>query len=88
MESVLQEQDFQYSDRVDASTAVKIGRMLGAEKMVFGAVSKLDTRFTISVRAVDVETGAVDGGREVTCQPCSASDLEEAVITMKPFLVK
>jgi WD40 repeat protein len=87
MEQIMKEQNFQYSDRVDATTAVGLGRMLGAGKMIFGSLSRLDTRFTINVRMVDVETGVVDGEREVTCQPCSVSDLQEAVIVLKRVLV-
>jgi WD40 repeat protein len=88
MEQTIREQNFHLSDRVDPSTAVTLGRMLGASKMLFGDVSKLDAKFVINVRVVDVETGVVDGEREVTCQPCIASDLQEAVIVLKSVLVK
>jgi hypothetical protein len=88
MEQVMREQNFQNSDRVDAAVAVRLGRLLGAAKMVFGSVSKLDTRLTINVRMVDVETGVVDGEREITCEPCVASGLQEAVIRLKNVLVK
>ena len=85
---VTDEQNLQLWDRIDPATAVKLGRMLGAEKMVFGAVNRLADKFVISVREIDVETGVVDGQREVTCRPCVAADLQEAVIVLKGALVK
>jgi hypothetical protein len=88
IDRIIKEQDFQISDRVDPATAVRLGRMLGAGKIIFGSVSKLDTRFTINVRSVDIETGAVDGEREITCEPCGVSGLQEAVVRLKPVLVR
>ncbi|HUI58494.1 MAG TPA: CsgG/HfaB family protein [Bryobacteraceae bacterium] len=89
IDRVIKEQNFQASDRVDPETAGRLGRILGASKLVLGNVSKTDTRFTISVRLVDTETGAIEGGvREITCEPCSAAGLQEAVIRLKPVLVK
>jgi hypothetical protein len=88
MEKIMKEQNFSVSDRVDPATAIRLGRLLGAGKMVFGSVSKLDTQYVISVRMVDVETGVIDGERAVSCKPCGASDLQEAIIVLKPFLVK
>ena len=42
LDAILQEQDFQvYSGRVDPSTAVKIGKMLGVDLIVTGSVSSI-----------------------------------------------
>jgi WD40 repeat protein len=88
MEKIMKEQNFSVLDRVDPATAIRLGRLLGAGKMVFGSVSRLDTQYVISVRMVDVETGVIDGERAVSCKPCGASDLQEAIIVLKPVLVK
>ncbi|MGD1874176.1 MAG: CsgG/HfaB family protein [Mastigocoleus sp.] len=39
IESILEEQDFDTSGRVDPNTAAKIGRLLGAELVVFGSIT-------------------------------------------------
>ncbi len=39
IDSILQEQDFGASGRVDSNTAAKIGRLLGVELVVFGSVT-------------------------------------------------
>jgi hypothetical protein len=88
MERIMKEQNFSVSDRVDSATAIRLGRLLGAGKIVFGSVSRLDTQFLVNVRMVDVETGVIDGERAVSCKPCGVSDLEEAIIVLRPVLVK
>ena len=86
-ENLLKEQNIQFSDRIDADKAVKLGRMLGAQKMIFGEVSRFDTTYTIDVRLVDVQTGRQDGVREVICQRCGQVDLPGAVAVLKTALV-
>src|SRR5207245_9399335 len=78
-DQILAEQNIQFSDRVDAVTAVRFGRALGVAKMIFGGISKLGTTLTINVRMIDVETLRNDGEREVVCQRCTAEDLPGAV---------
>ena len=42
LESILQEQDFQVSSgRVDPSTAVKIGKMIGVDSIVTGSITSI-----------------------------------------------
>ncbi|HDP36907.1 MAG TPA: hypothetical protein ENN27_03415 [Candidatus Atribacteria bacterium] len=42
LDAILKEQDFQaYSGRVDPSTAVKIGKMLGVDSIVTGSVTSI-----------------------------------------------
>ncbi|MBM4139873.1 MAG: hypothetical protein FJ242_00035 [Nitrospira sp.] len=41
LDALLQEQDFQSSGNVDPQTAVKIGKMLGADIVVLGTIDKL-----------------------------------------------
>ena len=58
---VLREQDLNAGDRVEKETAVRIGRMLGAHHMIFGAFI-IDARGTlrIDVRAVNTETSEIE----------------------------
>jgi WD40 repeat protein len=87
MEQIIREQRFQYSNRADPASAVKLGHLLGAGKMIFGSVSKLGTSMTIHTEVVDVETGRIEGSCEVICQQCAGEDLPEAVSRLKRYLV-
>jgi len=51
---------------VDPATAAKMGRGLGAGKVLTGAFVAFDPQIRIDARLVDVATGAVDGSWEVT----------------------
>jgi TolB-like protein len=57
---VLNEIELQQSGKVDEATAVKVGKILGAQYMVFGSITQLDDKMTrMVVRAVKVETSEI-----------------------------
>jgi TolB-like protein len=57
---VLNEIELQQSGKVDQATAVKVGKILGAQYMVFGSITQLDDKLTrMVVRAVSVETSEI-----------------------------
>jgi TolB-like protein len=57
---VMKEIELQKSGNVDPATAVKIGKILGAQYMVFGSITQLDDKSTrMIVRAVKVETSEI-----------------------------
>jgi TolB-like protein len=57
---VLKELELQKSGAVDRSTAVRVGKILGAKYMVFGSITQLDDRNTrMVVRVVSVETSEI-----------------------------
>lgn len=57
---VMREQDLNAGNRVDAETAVRLGRLVGAHHMIFGTFI-IDSRGTlrIDVRAVNTETSEI-----------------------------
>jgi len=57
LEKVLEEQGFQMSASVDETTAVRIGKILGAGYIVLGKVSRMGKDVTVEARVVNVETG-------------------------------
>jgi TolB-like protein len=65
------EQNFQYSGEVDDSSAQEIGRLLGAQTIVSGAVSRLGTGYRMRIRALEVQTAQVQGqfNRNITSSP-------------------
>jgi TolB-like protein len=57
MDKIFQEQGFQQSICGDVSCAVEAGRILAARKMLIGTVMRIEKKFYISGRIVDVERG-------------------------------
>ena len=61
LQSLIEEQNLQNSDRVDKETAVKLGKTLGARHLLMGSFV-IDPRqnMRIDVRAVNTETSAIE----------------------------
>jgi hypothetical protein len=60
MEIILKEQGFQQSGGCDeASCLVKVGRLLGVQRMVAGSLGKVDNFWTMSLRMLNVATGEI-----------------------------
>jgi tetratricopeptide (TPR) repeat protein len=60
LEDVIKEQDLQLSDLVDAARSVKVGEILGAQKVVLGSYQILGEDINVNCRIVDVQSGKVD----------------------------
>jgi len=57
---VLKEIELQQSGKVDKATAARVGKILGAQLMVFGSITQLDNKHTrMIVRVVKVETSEI-----------------------------
>ncbi|MFC1484441.1 CsgG/HfaB family protein [Candidatus Neomarinimicrobiota bacterium] len=61
MESILAEQDFQLTGCTTDECLVEVGRLIGAQQMIGGSISKVGGTFTVSARRVDVESGIIIG---------------------------
>jgi len=67
LQSVIEEQNLQNSDRVDKETAIKLGKTLGARHMLLGTfVVDQRKNMRIDVRAVNTETSAIEYTESVT----------------------
>ena len=84
---LLHEQDFQKSGRTDAATAIQLGRIFNVHKAIVGGIAKLGTTLTITVQLVDVETGRIEGSREVQCNSCELEDLGLAMSELAQVVV-
>ena len=75
MDAILKEQGFQQSAFCDAEACqVQMGRLLGVDGLVIGAVSRLDNLYTLSVRILDVERGIILREEYEDCR-CSLSEV-------------
>ena len=59
LDALLREQKLALSGLVAADSAAKVGRLLGAERMIFGSFIELGANLRIEARLVDVETAAI-----------------------------
>ncbi len=59
-DKVLKEIDFQQGKYVDIKSAVQIGKILGAQKVIIGSCQLLDRQIKISARVVNIETGTIE----------------------------
>jgi len=62
-------------DKVDQSTAVRTGKLLGANAVVFGSFIATESQMSITARVVKVETGEVLFGDQVRGKPDAFFDL-------------
>jgi curli biogenesis system outer membrane secretion channel CsgG len=59
LNDMLREQDLALSGRVDESSAIQIGKLLGAQYVLLGQASSIVDNLRMDIRAVDVETSEV-----------------------------
>jgi len=61
LDEIRTEQNFQYSGEVDDNLAQQIGKFLGAQTIVSGAIGRLGSGYRLRVRALNVLTAQVQG---------------------------
>lgn len=66
MEEILQEQGFQQTGCTTDECAVEVGKLLGVQFMIGGAIGKIGETYTIDARMISIETGATERAREIT----------------------
>lgn len=62
MQYVLREQELQLTNSVDPETAVRMGRMSGAQLIIHGTLSEMTDFIETNAKVIDVEHGTVIGG--------------------------
>lgn len=60
MQTILKEVGFQQTGCTDTECAVEIGKMLNAEKIVVGMVSKQDKTYYINIRFINIEKAEIE----------------------------
>ncbi len=59
MEEILIEQDFQLTGCVSEECLVEVGQLLGVEQMMAGSVSRIGNTYSVILRLISAETGAI-----------------------------
>ena len=84
LQDLLTEQKLALSGRVDESTAVQIGKILGAQYDIHGQVTSILDQLRMDMRAVDVETSEVVEAQKMTDR---TSELLSVVVRMADSFV-
>jgi TolB-like protein len=71
LEILAQEMAFQLSGEVSDETALAIGKRLGAQVVISGAITYLEQFYRLRVQAIEVETARIQGSQTHTIQPNS-----------------
>ncbi len=79
LKQIMEEQNLGTSGRVDAATAARVGKLVGARYVVTGSFMDLYNDFRMDGRIVDVETGEVLKGQAVKAKK---DDLYELVVQL------
>jgi len=86
LDAILAEQKLQSSQFIDPSTAVKVGKGLGAAVLITGNAADFESSVRIDLRAVDVRSGEVLGsaGETVAKDPeALAAGLSRLIIALR-----
>lgn len=76
-QDLVKEMELQRTKYFDSTTAVKAGRMVGAQYIVVGAFAAVDPKIRIDTRVVRVETGEIVKAAAVTGDKDKFFDLEQ-----------
>ncbi|NPV00712.1 MAG: hypothetical protein HPY53_04945 [Brevinematales bacterium] len=60
MKSIIEEQKLQLAGLTGGDFAEKLGKILAADKLMIGSVSKMGNTFSISAKIVDAQTGLIE----------------------------
>ncbi|GHV96726.1 hypothetical protein AGMMS50293_30460 [Spirochaetia bacterium] len=61
LDAIRSELNFQWAGEVDDNSAQEIGKMVGAQTIVSGAISKVGNNYRMRIRALEVQTAQVQG---------------------------
>ncbi len=86
LEKVLKEQNLGMSGIVDAESASKVGKVLGAKIVVSGSVIRLSDFTEVNARLIDVDTGSILAAEKVKSD--SATRLEKLITMMADKIMK
>ena len=85
MEKSLKELEFQQTGMTESEQAVKMGKMLNVEYMVYGTVSRLEKKYIVSAKMVEIETSKIE--KSANHSFYKLDDADSAVKTLIKMLI-
>ena len=86
LEKILGEQKLGTSGLIDANSASKIGKVLGAKVIISGSVMRLQEVMEVNARIIDVQDASIIAAENVKSR--SAAKLEELVVRMAEKIIR
>ncbi|MDR0442795.1 MAG: CsgG/HfaB family protein [Treponema sp.] len=77
LETIRKEMNFQLSGDVSDETAQSVGKMLGAQTIISGAMTAIGSTYRLRIRAISVETAQIQGMQNIDV----AQDSRSAALT-------
>jgi TolB-like protein len=77
---ITREIDAQRSARFDSTTAVRVGRLAGAQFLVTGSLAAVDPQLRLDTRVIRVETGVIVKTAQVTGRVEAFLDLQQRLV--------
>jgi branched-chain amino acid transport system substrate-binding protein len=59
-ENLIKEMEVSLSDLVDTASQVKIGKWLGAKKVLSGSIGRIEGKLSVTVKLIDIETSVTE----------------------------
>ena len=82
LESALREQSLGSGVLTDESTRLRLGRILGAKWMLFGAWQAFGEHVRIDIRIVDTESGRIVAAKDKTINKTTESQMETSTLNI------
>jgi TolB-like protein len=79
LEKIMTEQQFQTSFMVDEQTAVKLGKVVGADAIVLGSINTVDGVTKVNARVIDTETSEAIVAKDEQVEGTQLPDIEKTV---------
>lgn len=86
MDKIVAEQKLQASGFVDDKSAVKLGKIAGADALVIGSISVADGKVKISARLVDVETAETIIAEDALSENAAQESIDNTVSNVATLL--
>jgi TolB-like protein len=86
IDKIVAEQKMQASGFVDDRSAVKLGKIAGADALVIGSVTSVGTTVKVSARLVDVETAETLIAEDATAENLSSESVDAAIANVATLL--
>lgn len=86
MEKIVSEQKIQASGVVDDKSAVKLGKIAGADALVLGSITVIDGKVKVSARLVDVETAETIVAQDAVSENTASESVDRTVSNVATLL--
>jgi len=83
MDGILKEQGLQMTGCTDSSCAVEVGKLLSANKILIGTVSRMGQILNITTKVVDVQSGRIDFAETQRARKEEDMDIASSIVAVK-----